>query len=295
LESAGCNRTIELGVGERAIRLSIFTCKGFQGDRRANVETRLSIALCFTAAAASFAVSGFAQEKKQAAAAVDPKAIAALEKMGGYLRSLKVFEVTAATMTDEVTEDNMKIQLAGNTKLQVRRPDRLRAETISDRKQRQLYYDGKSITLYGPRVKYYATVAAPSTLHETVEVLTKKYGVELPLADLFYWGTDKAPVQDIKSAYYVGPATVDGTPTDHYAFRQEGVDWQIWIEKGNTPLPRKLVLTSTDEATQPEHIATLRWNVAPSFDETTFSFKPPPGAMKIVMQTADGKVDNTSK
>lgn len=264
--------------------------------------TRLSIGLCFTAAAAGFAVSGFAQEKASTATAaaatataVDPRAIAALEKMGGYLRSLKAFEITSSTMTDEVTEDNMKVQFAGTTKLQVRRPDRLRAETTSDRKQRQLFYDGKSITIYGPRVKYYATAAAPPTLHETAEVLAKKYGIEMPLADLFYWGTDKAPIADIKAAYALGPATVDGTPTDHYAFRQEGVDWQIWIEKGNTPLPRKMVLTDTSEATQPEHIAMLRWNMVPSFDETIFAFKPPPGAMKIVLQTADGKVDSTSK
>lgn len=263
------------------------------------VQIPLSMRALFMAATAACAISGFAQDKgapaEKAALAVDPNAIAALEKMGGYLRTLKDFEITSVTMTDEVTENNMKIQLAGITKLQVRRPDRLRAETTSDRKQRQFVYDGKSLTIYGPRVKYYATVAAPPTLRETAEVLAKKYGIDMPLADLFYWGTDKAPVADIKAAYALGPATVDGTPTDHYAFRQEGVDWQIWIEKGNTPVPRKLVLTDTSEATQPEHIATLRWNVAPRFDETIFAFKPPPGAMKIVLQTADGKVDNTSK
>lgn len=257
------------------------------------MEMRLTIRLCFMAAAAGFAVSGFAQEK--AASAVDPKAIAALERMGAYLRSLKAFEVNSATTTDDVVENDMKIQLAGNAKLQVRRPDRLRVETTSDRKQRQLFYDGKSLTLYGPRVKYYATVPAPPTIHETVEALAKKYGIEMPLADLFYWGTDKAPVTDIKAAYSLGPETVDGTQTDHYAFRQEGVDWQVWIERGSTPVPRKMVVTDTDEASQPQRTALLRWNVAPNFDEAMFSFKPPPGAMRIVLQTSDGKVDNASK
>jgi hypothetical protein len=257
------------------------------------VKTRLAMRVCFMVAAAGFALSGLAQEK--AATAIDPKAIAALEKMGAYLRSLKAFEVTSTTMTDDVIEGDMKIQLAGTTKLQVRRPDKMRAENTSDRKARQVFYDGKSITLYGPRVKYYATVAAPPTLQDTIEALTKKYGIEVPLADLFYWGTDKAPVADIKAAYYVGPATVDGMQTDQYAFRQEGVDWQVWIEKSATPLPRKIVLTSTDEAARPEHIATLRWNVSPSFDDAMFSFKPPQGAMKIVLQTVDGTVDSTSK
>jgi hypothetical protein len=260
------------------------------------VKTRLSsIVLCLTTAVASFAVSGFAQEKVRASPAVDPQAIAALVGMGSYLRSLKAFEVTSDTMTDEVIDDNMKVQLSANTRLQVRWPDRLRAETISDRKHRQLFYDGKSITLYSPRLKYYATAPAPPSLGETVAMLAKKHNIEVPLADLFYWGTNKAPVQDIKAAYSLGPATVDGKLTDHYAFRQEGVDWQVWIEKGNTPLPRKLVLTTTSDATQPEHIAILRWNVSPRFDESVFSFKPPPGAMKIVLQTANDKAGGRSK
>lgn len=254
---------------------------------------RLSITLGLVLAMAGFAAAGGAQEKS--GTTVDPQAIAALEKMGAYLRSLKTFEVTASTMTDNVTENNMKIQLDSHAKLQVHRPNRLRAETTSDRKQREIFYNGKSITLYGPRVKYYATVAAPPTLGETIEVLAKKYGIEMPLADLFYWGTDKAPLQDIKSAYDIGPATVEGKPTDQYAFRQEGVDWQIWIEKGDRPLPIKLVLTSTDEATQPQHIVMLHWNTTPKLDETIFSFKPPPGAMKIVLETVDGKIDETSK
>jgi hypothetical protein len=88
---------------------------------------------------------------------------------------------------------------------------------------------------------------------------------------------------------------VDGMPTDHYLFRQEDMDWQIWVQKGKTPLPRKLVVTTTSEPTRPQHIAILRWTVEPKFDESTFSFKPPQGAMQIVLQNADGKVEGGAK
>lgn len=250
-------------------------------------------AILFSLLVTGFTRPGFAQEKP--VPAIDPEAIAALEKMGAYLRTLKTFEVNAFTMTDEVIDGNMKVQFSGNANMKVRRPDRLRAEISTDRKQRQIFYDGKSVTLYGPRVKYYATVAAPPTLGETAEVLAQKYGIDLPLADLFYWGTEKAPLQDIKSAIQVGPATVDGIPTDHYLFRQEGLDWQIWIQKGKTPLPRKMVLTTTSEPVQPEHIAILRWTVAPKLDESMFTFKPPKDAMRIALQNADGKVEAAAK
>jgi hypothetical protein len=45
----------------------------------------------------------------------------------------------------------------------------------------------------------------------------------------FYWGTDKSGIEDIKSAISIGPSRVGGVECDHYADRQEGVDWQAWI------------------------------------------------------------------
>lgn len=232
---------------------------------------------------------------QKAAPAIDPDATAALDKMGAYLRTLKAFEVQSQTTIDEVLDSGQKIQFGGSVELKVRRPDRLRVDISSDRKQRQMFYDGKSVTLYGPRVKYYASVPAPATLAELADVLGTKYGIELPLADLFYWGTDKAPVGNIKQADYLGPAQVDGTPCDHYAFRQQGVDWQVWIQKGGAPLPRKLVITSTADPAQPQYTSVMRWKTAAQLDDKTFAFAPPAGAQRIVLQTADGKVEAAQK
>jgi hypothetical protein len=160
----------------------------------------------------------------------------------------------------------------------------LRVEVSSDRKQRQFFYDGKTLTLYGQRVKYYASVPAPPTIREMLEVAEQKYGLELPLADLFFWGTDKAHPEDIKTAIYVGPGWIGGVLCDHYAFRQEEADWQLWIERSDTPLPRKLVITTTDEEEQPQFVAVLTWNLAPQLDDAMFTFVPPADAQKIVLR-----------
>lgn len=225
----------------------------------------------------------------QSPAAIDPAAMAALERMGTYLRTLTSFEVDARSATENVMDDGFKLQFDGQATLKVRRPDRLQIDIVNARRQRQIFYDGKTVTLYGPRVKYYATVPAPPTLGETIEVLAKKYGIETPLADLFYWGADKTDAADIKVARHVGTALIDGKPADHYAFRQEGSDWQLWIQQGEQPLPLKMAITSTGQAAQPTYSVGLRWNLAPRLQEASFVFKPPPGATKIIMQTADGK------
>jgi hypothetical protein len=264
------------------------------------VKMRFSLAALLLLAAVSCPLQSFGQDKgtstgtpaaPESAVAVAPEAISALEDMGKYLRSLKAFAVTSTTLTDEIVGDGIKLQFGGTASLKVRRPDRLQAETVSDRKQRKIYYDGKKITLYGARVKYYATVPAPPTVGETIDILAKKYGVAMPLVDLFYWGTDAAPTDGIKFAAYIGPATIDGVKTDQFVFRQEGIDWQIWIQQGATPVPRKLVITTTSEPTHPDYIATMRWDLAPKLDDKVFAFKPPSGAMRIPLQTADGKVE----
>src|SRR5262249_23712921 len=80
------------------------------------------------------------------APAVEPDAVEALNRMGAYLRSLQAFSLRSQTTIDEVTDDGMKLQFGGVVNMQVQRPNHLRAELVSDRKHRQLYFDGKTLT-----------------------------------------------------------------------------------------------------------------------------------------------------
>lgn len=211
----------------------------------------------------------------------DAKAIEALTSMGKYLRSLKTFTVSADTTTDEVLENGQKVQFGGTVRYQVQAPDRLRAEVRGERRHRQFYFDGKTITQYAPRVKYYASVPAPGTIAQALEMADKKYDIDVPLADLFLWGTDKSGVNDIREAMTLGVDRIGSADCDHYAFRQEGVDWQVWIERGKRPLPCKLVITTTDEPAQPQYSAVFKWDLAPKIDPATFTFVPPKDAKKI--------------
>jgi hypothetical protein len=238
----------------------------------------LSIALA--AALASTTTPTSAQGA--ASATVERDAIAALERMGAYLRSLKSFQVKTETTTDDVLENGMKVTHSGVTDLLAQTPNRLRAEVSSDLQDRSYLYDGKTFTLYAKRVGYYASVPAPATLAELADRLEDKYDLEIPLVDLFRWGGPKASTSQITVATDVGPASVDGVTCEHYAFRQPGLDWQLWLQLGDYPLPRKLVLTTTSDEARPQHTSTYNWNLAPSFDDGAFSFDPPPGAQKIV-------------
>ena len=187
---------------------------------------------------------------------IEPKAMDALRKMGAFLQTLNAFEVSFKVSKDEILDSGQKIMVDGTSELTVQRPDRLHFSTKIDEAHRdlQFFYDGKTFTLYGNTNKFYASVPAPATIHELLDVAQERYAIELPFRDLFAWGTDQADEAAIQSAIYIGPTKIDGVPCDHFAFRNADVDWQIWIQQGEKPLPRKLVITTMDEVERPQYV-----------------------------------------
>lgn len=217
---------------------------------------------------------------------VDPNAMAALNKMGDYLRTLKAFQVKSVQSTDDVLDNGQAIQSSSVVDILASRPNQLRVEIKSDEMHRLFFYDGTNFTIYGELVNYYATVPAPPTIGELINKLSDKYNIDLPLVDLFIWGSPETKAEEekaITSAIDIGPGTVDGTTCEQYAFRQEGLDWQIWIQQGDYALPRKLILTTTDDAARPRHTQVLTWNLAPSFNDAAFTFDPPKDAQRVVI------------
>jgi len=214
---------------------------------------------------------------------IEPKAMEALQKMGGFLRTLKVYEVRFKISKDEVLDSGQKVMVDGASELTVQTPDRFHFSTKIDEAHRdlQFFYDGKAFTIYGNTNKLYASVPAPATIHKLLDVAKERYDIDLPFRDLFSWGTNKADVAAIQSAIYIGPTKIDGVPCDHFAFRNVDVDWQIWIQQGEKPLPRKLVITTIDEDQQPQFVSNMSWNLSPKINNKAFTFIPPKGSHKI--------------
>jgi hypothetical protein len=215
---------------------------------------------------------------------VDPRAIDALKRMSTYLQSLDSFRLTATTALDVVTVSDQKVQLDSVARYQVKKPG-IMIDLASDQKCRQFFYDGKQFTMYAPQLKYYATVPAPATNREFLQALHQRTGVELPLEDLFRWASaeQQADIDKLTAAFNVGTATIDGAATDHWAFRSADFDWEVWIQQGDQPLPRKYVLIDRTDPTLPAYSARLAWEVNPTLDPAAFTFVPGPDAIAIQM------------
>lgn len=227
---------------------------------------------------------------------VDADAIAALEKMGRTLRGLGAFHVDSQASLELVLDSGQKIELDTEVAYQVKKPDKLFVELKGGRKDRKIYYDGHDFTVWAPTLNFYATVAeVDKNLSQLFIDAAKKYDIEIPLADLFYWGTDYAPVSSITSAFEVGPMTMNGDRVDQYAYSQGDVDWQLWISQA-TSLPRKVVITSHSDPSMPEFSAYLHWDTQTPIDDSVFKFVPAKGVARITFaQAAASRAGTTEK
>lgn len=216
--------------------------------------------------------------------AIDPAAIAALDAMSSYLRGLPRYTLVADISKDKVIEGNGKLQFDHVLKASYVRGKGLSMASSSPQRQLEYFYNHKQFTLYTPRKHFYVSVDAPATISAAMAAIEDKYGLSLPLSDIFLWGTEMAPTDAIEAAFLVGTGRVNGQDCQHYAYRQAEVDWQLCIADGDQPLPLKMVITTTDIAIQPQYVATIKWDLTPNIKADSFTFAPPADAKPIQFQ-----------
>jgi hypothetical protein len=236
----------------------------------------LALSFCIMAPAWS------AEPPKEAKAPdIEPKAVEVLKQMCDYLKNLQQFSVQAEITEDVLLTSGQRIQYARSLEASVRRPDRFRAESVGDTDNRQLIYDGKTITLMDRSKNFYTAIAAPPTIDAALEHAIQAFNLRAPLADLIYNKSYEYLTEGALSGFYVGLSKVQGVPCHHLAFRERDIDWQIWIEDSQTPVPRKFLIT--DKTAQGLQFTALftKWNTSPQFEKGLFTFVAPEKAEKI--------------
>ena len=215
-------------------------------------------------------------------AGIDPVAQRLLKASTDFVASQQKFDVDTRNSLEVVLKNGQKIELNHTTRQSVQRPDKLRSERTGDLVNQVFIYDGKSLTLNNLTDKVYSQVGAPDTLEGMLDFARTKLGIFAPAGDLLYKNAYEVLMYGVTDGMVVGKAVIEGARCDHLAFRSPNVDWQIWIQEGAQPLPRRIVLTTRDLANAPEFAVTItRWNLKPTFSANTFAFTPPPNAKKV--------------
>jgi hypothetical protein len=87
------------------------------------------------------ALSAVAADEKPV---VDPHADQLLKRMGDFLGQAGFFSVSTEVWQDVQLGSGQRVQAGRTIELQVRRPNRFRAEVHSTRHSRELVYDGNA-------------------------------------------------------------------------------------------------------------------------------------------------------
>ena len=246
----------------------------------AKEKLALALLLLALATAGVNAQTAAASAPQAPANLVDPASIQALKDMGAHLQTLERFQVMTDVTGERVLADGQKLQHAASATLDVVRPNKMRARMVSARSERELVYDGKTAVLFTPAQKVYSSVEVAETLGGLIDRLQTRYGIEMPLSDLFVWGTPAAPFDKIESAMNAGQDFIGDDLCNHYAFRQGRLDWQVWVTTGAKPLPRKIVITNRADEARPQSVSYIEWNLKPTFKDSSFTFVPPKGVTK---------------
>jgi hypothetical protein len=215
------------------------------------------------------------------ARAADDDAGKILKAMSDYLAKQSNISAAFDTDVEVITPELQKIQFASSGAMQLSRPDKLHARRTGGYSDVELFFDGKTLSVYGRNINSFVQMDAAGSIDKLIDLLRAK-GVAVPGADLLVSNVYETLMADVIDAKHIGRGVVDGIECEHLAFRNQDTDWQLWVEVGANPIPRKFVITSKAVAAAPQYTLIVKeWKTDVQADPATFAFKPPEGATKV--------------
>ncbi len=202
---------------------------------------------------------------------IPAEVITHMKSAGQALATAKAFKFKAASHMDEVLENGELVSVSRQSEVVVKRPDRFRINIDGGDVSWDIWYDGKTITLLDRVAKEAGAIDAPSTIDETLDFVVEKYGLTIPLSDLLYSDMDGSMLKNVETAQYLGLGNVDKDECHHLKFKQDIIDWEIWIDSGEQAVPRKFVITYKKEKGNPQYSTILSdWVLAADILPKTF-------------------------
>ena len=218
------------------------------------------------------------------------EAKALLKAMSDYLAAQTAISFDYNSTLEVVTEDAQKLALAGSGAVTLNRPDKIRSVRAGGFVDVETVFDGKTLTLLGKNANKYTQIEVPGTIDQLIDELKDKYGRPLPGSDLLMSNSYDELMVDVYDSKDLGSGVINGVECDFLAFREDEVDWQIWITQGDSPHPCKYVVTSKLLAFGPQYTVVFQnWKSGSDVAMDDFAFQPPAGAEKIDLKDLQDK------
>lgn len=218
--------------------------------------------------------------EKLAPEAAAAKGDAMIREMSKNLSALQAFSYTADERR-EVAGGAEKTTKHLTRQVIIRRPNAATFRGSGDSGDTAAWYDGKQLTMVSAKAKAWARGPMPPTLDEALDFLSVEYAAHVPSADLLYSSPYDALMTKDTVGGWVDVQKVGERSCDHLAYRQEIVDWELWLSE-NGRVPCQFKITYKTEPGQPTTIVTYsNFNTSPQISDDTFTPKVPEGYTRI--------------
>lgn len=218
------------------------------------------------------------------ASAEEGEAQKILKTMTDYVGRQENLSVKFDTDVEVVTPAVEKIQFSASGDVTMNRPSKFHITRTGGYADVELISDGSTLTVYDRGGNRFAQVSGVGSFDEAVDRLRREAPVELPGADLLLSKSYEELMSGVLEAKHIGQGVVEGAECEHLAFRNLDTDWQIWIETGDRPVPRKYVITSKAVGAAPQYTLRLReWKFGAPPSPDAFTFKPPAGSTGVAI------------
>jgi hypothetical protein len=214
--------------------------------------------------------------------AISEDAGAALSAMRKTL-SAPTLSFTARTMRVYLDEAGQPLHVFHTLKVVVRVPDRLKVQETGDDGSNELYYDGNSVSIFSPDRDEYAGIAAPGGIELALNEVVSKLKIDFPLVSFFAVSPERSLLRGVVAGWQVGTANIDGVECRHLLFlKRGGTDLELWVEKNDSAIPRRLIVTHRLLPGQPDFVAELtNWDSRVRPPDSEFVFRAPSTAKQI--------------
>jgi hypothetical protein len=238
--------------------------------------TLATLALC------AAATTGVLAQGKAQPPAVDPAAMQLLRRATEYVGSLKQFSAEARNHREDLLPTGHRVDYYAGGRVSVKRPDKYFAQRLGSRVEQELYFDGKTLTLFNPPENVYAARKVSGGFPQMFTFAYDSLGLFIPISDLVWPDVFPLLTKDVRFAAVIGKEVISGVPCTHLLFSRPGVDFQVWVADSGPPFPYQYIVTDNGTPERLSIVTTITsWKVESTLADRMFTFVPPKGATAI--------------
>jgi len=212
----------------------------------------------------------------------DARAIEVLKSMSAYTATLDRVAIKGVSFSDARLGRGLMVSNSTEVKVSIDRPGSLHISSFDGVQNKELFFHDGTLTVFNSEKGYYAQANIPKEIEAAIEFALEELEVEAPLLDLIHQDASAHLIGSQETILYLtDKSRIAGVDCHHIAIRGAETDVQLWVEEGDRPLPRKIMITSKWEGGSPRFTSNLMWDLDPDFDQNRFMFKAPEGSINI--------------